>query len=87
MPPPSDPGWSWLDPPPHSVTADEESQALARAAARIFSGSDGELVLAHLRALTLGRCLGPDAPDAALRTLEGQRQLVLHLLSLAARGR
>lgn len=87
MPPSSDPGWSWLEPQPQSGTADEERQALSRAATRIFSGSDGELVLAHLKALTLGRCLGPEASDAALRTLEGQRQLVLHILSLAARGR
>lgn len=80
-------GWSWLEPPPQSGTADEDRQALARAAARIFSGPDGEKVLAHLKNLTLDRCLGADASDSALRTLEGQRQLVLHILSLAASGR
>lgn len=87
MPQHSEPGWSWLEPPAQSGTEDEDRQALARAAARVFSGPDGEKVLAHLKGLTLDRCLGAEASDNALRTLEGQRQLVLHILSLAASGR
>ena len=80
-----DPGWSWFDPPPppepgHRLT-------VARAFARAFSGADGELALSHLRALTLERCLGPDAGDAALRCLEGQRLLAAHILSLVEQGR
>lgn len=83
----ADAGWSWLDPAAASAVGDDDRLRLARAAARVFSGCEGEWVLAHLKALTLDRCLGPDASDGALRALEGQRQLVLHLLSLAARGR
>jgi hypothetical protein len=37
--------------------------------------------------MTLDRALGPDAPEAALRHLEGQRQLVATVLALVARGR
>jgi hypothetical protein len=55
--------------------------------ARCFAGPEGEKVLAHLRALTLDRALGPDASDAMLRHLEGQRQLVTHILAQIERGR
>jgi len=60
---------------------------LAHAFARCFAGGDGQQVLGHLRALTLERALGPDAPDSLLRHLEGQRQLVLTIQALIARGR
>lgn len=83
----SDRGWSWLEPAPASPVGDDDRLQLARAFARAFSGSEGEWVLGHLKALTLDRCLGPEASDGALRALEGQRQLVLHILSLVARGR
>lgn len=79
-------GWSWFDPPVPGGT-DESGLLLARQAARLFATADGEAVLQHLKELTLDRCLGPESGDAALRHLEGQRHLVLHLLSLAARGR
>lgn len=81
-----DAGWSWFDPAP-PPPGEEDRRALARAFARAFSGADGEAVLAHLSALTVERCLGPESSDAALRTLEGQRLLVAHMLSLAAQGR
>ena len=55
--------------------------------ARCFAGPDGARVLGVLRAMTVERTLGPEAPDAALRHLEGQRQLVATILALAARGR
>lgn len=83
----SDRGWSWLEPVAPPPPGDDERLQLARAFARVFSGSEGEWVLGHLKALTLDRCLGPEASDGALRALEGQRQLVLHVLSLVARGR
>lgn len=83
---PPDPGWSWLEPAARPA-GDDQSLALARACARVFADTEGEWVLAHLKGLTLDRCLSPDASDAALRCLEGQRQLVLHILSLVARGR
>jgi hypothetical protein len=37
--------------------------------------------------MTLERALGPDASDAALRQLEGQRRLVLTMRALVNRGR
>jgi hypothetical protein len=77
-----DPGWPWppLTPPP------DNERALACACARLFASRDGRIVLSHLRRITLGVVLGPDVSDARLRHLEGQRSLVLSLLSLAARG-
>ncbi|CDL00888.1 protein of unknown function [Magnetospirillum gryphiswaldense MSR-1 v2] len=81
----SDPGWDWFAPPAPPDNA--QRLAVARAFARAFSGADGDLALAHLRSLTLDRCLGPDASDAALRCLEGQRLLAAHILSLVERGR
>lgn len=86
MPAPAD-GWAWLEPPVAAPPAEDEGVGLARAFARVFAGPEGEWVLAHLTGLTTGRCLGPDASDAMLRCLEGQRQLVHHILSLVARGR
>jgi len=78
-------GWTWFD-PPASPGEDENGLYLARQAARVFSTPDGEAVLAHLLEMTLRRCLGPESGDSALRHLEGQRHLVLHLQSLIARG-
>lgn len=60
---------------------------VARAAAICFRDRDGELLLDYLRALTLGRTLGPGADDSLLRHLEGQRQLVVHLIQLIDAGR
>jgi hypothetical protein len=79
-------GWTWLDIPagPHGG---EAALLLARQTARLFASPDGEAVLQHLKAMTIDRSLGPEAGDNALRHLEGQRHLVLHLLALAARGR
>lgn len=63
-----------------------EDDVLAGVFARCFAGPDGRRALDHLRAATLLRSLGPDAPDAALRHLEGQRALVARILALVARG-
>lgn len=84
--PHSDTGWTWFTPPSHP-SAEVSGLTLAQATARIFASNDGEALLQHLKEMTLDRCLGPDSGDAALRHLEGQRHLVLHLQSLAARGR
>ena len=81
-------GWDGLD--PGAGGGGSPSSAAEPAAtlfARVFRGDDGARALAHLRALTLDRALGPDAPPDALRHLEGQRALVLHLLALVERGR
>lgn len=75
--------WPWATEP----RADAVQDTLALAAARIFSGADGEQLARYLRAITLDRALGPDATIAQLRHLEGQRQLVRHVLALAERGR
>lgn len=81
---PAETGWEGLNvPPPPPGGADQ----LARQAARLFASPDGAALLAHLRQITLDRCLGPESGEPALRHLEGQRHLVLHLLALAARGR
>ncbi len=63
------------------------SDALSIAFARCFSTREGERVLAHLKAVTLDRALGPDSSDALLRHLEGQRQLVASILAQIERGR
>lgn len=82
--------WPWgaaPEPGSESPGAGPSGDALARAAAKVFSGADGERLAKYLRAITLERALGPDAAVAQLRHLEGQRQLVRHLLALAERGR
>lgn len=63
------------------------SNELASVFVRTFRGEDGTRALAHLKALTLERHLGPEASIAQLRHLEGQRHLVNHILSLVRRGR
>lgn len=79
-------GWSWLDSvaPPAD---DAEEVEMARRAIRVFSSADGEALLEHLKAITLERCLGPEAGPEALRDMEGRRRLVLHLMALIRRGR
>lgn len=79
-------GWDWFD----DIVPDldeAERDDLARSFARCFSGGDGSLVLDHLKATVLDRRLGPNASDAALRFLEGQRTLAAHILSMVERGR
>lgn len=61
--------------------------ALVNAAARCFRGPDGEIVLQHLRSITLLRSMGPQTPDNMLRHIEGQRQLVTYIGTLIERGR
>lgn len=55
--------------------------------ARCFARREGTVALAYLRRTTLERALGPDASEAALRHLEGQRQLVARIAALIERGR
>lgn len=76
-------GWGWFATAATHAVRDDPAPAFARC----FAGPDGQRVLAVLRALTLERALGPDSGDAALRHLEGQRQLVATILALVARGR
>lgn len=55
--------------------------------ARCFSTPSGAYVLEHLRSITIGRTLGPNASDNDLRWTESQRALVRQIESLVARGR
>lgn len=87
--PPADPagtaaGWGWFDVATPEAADDSETAA---AFARCFATPDGARVLATLSAMTLERALGPDASDAALRQLEGQRRLMLTMRALVNRGR
>lgn len=91
-----DTGWDWLDAPERASAArgngatdrsdTRHDQDLALAFARCFQSRDGRRVWRHLRGLTVDRVLGPDVSDAALRYLEGQRQLIHHIARLVDRG-
>ncbi len=59
---------------------------LERHYTRTFSGASGIAVLQHLRRITVARTLGPNATDAELRTLEGQRALVRQIETMITRG-
>jgi len=84
-------GWDWFqaaEGPDSPETAKPLLRdQLAALAARCFRGRDGNRLIGYLRALTLERALGPAAPEAQLRHLEGQRQLVRYLEALVAEGR
>lgn len=84
-------GWTWFAELLKSGAGEQElaleDRDLAKAFARCFRTTDGERVLAHLRAITIDRALGPGVPNALLRHVEGQRQLVFHILALIERGR
>ena len=71
-----------MDAKPPMAEAREE----ARAAYRVFAGEDGQVVLNHLRTTTIERSLGPNATDAELRDLEGQRRLFKRIENLIKTG-
>lgn len=54
--------------------------------AQTFNTGNGQRVLEHLRRMTIERVLGPDATDAELRALEGQRMLVHIIEQMIKRG-
>ena len=62
-------------------------QKIEHAYARTFSSESGEIVLEHLRRITIERVLGPNATESELRTLEGMRSLVHQIEQLISRGR
>jgi hypothetical protein len=81
-----DADWSWFD--AASAPASDPSEAqLCRSYARCFAGPDGDDVIAHLTRSILDRRLPPDASDAELRHLEGQRFAIAGLLAMVKRGR
>jgi len=77
-------GWRWFE---ETGPAGDGQPGIEISFARCFDHADGRRVLDHLRAMTTERVLGPDASDAALRHLEGQRSLVAMIAGLAVRGR
>lgn len=79
-----DGGWDWFA---EAEPRPAEMAAVEQAFARCFAGAEGARALAHLRGLTLDRALGPESSEAALRHLEGQRRLVIHIAALIDRGR
>lgn len=81
-------GWQWFEAVQTAETEGDEAEQppLAVAFAQCFSTPEGRRVLQHLRACTLERTLSPSASDGHLRYLEGQRQLVAHMLMLTAQG-
>lgn len=87
----TDGGWSWFGPatdePAEPVTGRDDEHEASRFFARCFLSPDGQRVLEYLSALTLGRSAGPQASEALLRHLEGQRALVLHIQMLVRKGR
>lgn len=82
-------GWAWFE--NTSPLSDSEKPPLDHdltfAFAKCFGDDVGVKVLAHLKAITHLRSFGPDASDALLRHMEGQRQLVAYITSLIEQGR
>lgn len=73
-----------LDPQPAvQLTRDDA----ARVFARIFSGDDGKRAAAYLRSTVFARVSGPEAGEAQLRYLDGQRALLTTILNLAEQGK
>jgi hypothetical protein len=79
-------GWTWFE-AAMATTEDPAEQELCRAFARCFSSVDGHLVMDNLERLILNRRLSPDASNAELRHLEGQRFAVAYIATMASRGR
>lgn len=64
-------------------TAQLSDEEIRRSFARCFKSREGQIVLSHLRRLTLERYFGPEVSSDVLRHLEGQRHLVGYIQSLA----
>ena len=78
-------GWDWFT-ARDAAPADQQELELCRAFARCFAGADGQLALDHLQKLVLERRLAPNASDAELRHLEGQRYAVAYIVAMVERG-
>jgi hypothetical protein len=79
-------GWAWFAHAATSAERSPEEVELCRAFARCLAGADGRVVLEHLRRTVLERRLPPNASDAELRHLEGQRYAVAHIVAMVERG-
>jgi hypothetical protein len=80
--------WKWFGDDEARKTAPSkfDTEQIANIAARLFQSTEGQYLIDFLRAITIERTLGPDAPGAQLRHLEGQRQLIATLTNLINRG-
>jgi hypothetical protein len=80
-------GWAWFEAYDASTAgAAPDDGELCRAFARCFADADGRMVLDHLKRVVLDRRLPPNASDAALRHLEGQRYAVAYIVAMVERG-
>ena len=86
MPAEIDAGWSWFEAAAGAASDGSDSE-LCRTYARCFAGPDGRDVVAHLTRSILDRRLPPNASDAELRHLEGQRYAIAGMLAMIERGR
>jgi hypothetical protein len=86
MPNDPDAGWSWFE-AAAGTAGDVAESELCRTYARCFAGPDGRDVIAHLTRSILDRRLSPNASDAELRHLEGQRFAIAGMLAMIGRGR
>lgn len=77
-------GWAWLG---GTASVEEPDPELVAAFAACFAGQAGRRALDHLRDAIVERRCPPDASDAELRHLEGQRAAVAYVRALVARGR
>lgn len=82
-------GASGFEFPPVELSMEQgaDQVSVEKAFARVFSTDDGKVVLSHLQSITFQRALGPDAPDAQLRYLEGQRAMIATIMRLIRSGR
>ena len=64
-----------------------DTDSVSRAFARCFQSADGQIVLEHLHQQTLFRVIDPMMPGDHIRFLEGQRQLVLWMCQMIAKGK
>lgn len=62
-----------------------KGEETARAFARCFATEDGQIVLEYLHQQVLFRTSDPNMPEAHLRFLEGQKQLVLLICQMMAK--
>lgn len=78
-------GWDWFV-SQDATPANEQQLELCRAFARCFASAEGRSALEHLRRVVLERRLAPNASDAELRHLEGQRYAVAYVVAMVERG-
>jgi hypothetical protein len=77
-------GWAWFAADAAAAAGDDGEAC--RSFARCFAGTDGRMVLDHLKRVVLERRLPPNASDAELRHLEGQRYAVAYIVAMVERG-